>query len=139
MILGVDLGKARTGLAVCDPGEVLASPAQQLDCNGKGLVGIAELVAEQAKKLGAAEIVVGYPKNMDGTIGAAAVKCKDFTALLGQICGLPVTLRDERLTTVMAHSQLSAADVRGKKRKAVTDAAAAVIILQEYLDYRRMR
>ncbi|MDR1410555.1 MAG: Holliday junction resolvase RuvX [Oscillospiraceae bacterium] len=139
VIFGVDLGNARTGLAVCDPGEVLASPVTQLECKGKSLSSIAELIAERAKKHGVAEIVVGYPKKMDGTSGASAVKCKDFAAKLEQICGLPVVLRDERLTTVMAHSALSAADVHGKKRKAVTDAAAAVIILQEYLDFRRNR
>jgi len=137
VILGVDFGSARTGLAVCDPGEVLASPIAQLDCKGKSLASIAKIISEHAKKHGTAEIVVGLPKNMDGTESEMTVKCNAFADVLASVSGLPVILRDERLTTVMTHGMLNAANKRGRKRKAVTDAAAAVVILQEYLDFRR--
>ena len=137
VILGVDFGSARTGLAVCDPGEILASPVAQLECKGKNLESIAKSIAGYAKKHGAAEIVVGYPKNMNGTESGMSATCKSFAERLERVSTLPVILRDERLTTVMSHSMLSSADVRGQKRKAVTDTAAAVVILQEYLDYRR--
>ncbi|MDR1805299.1 MAG: Holliday junction resolvase RuvX [Clostridium sp.] len=139
VILGVDFGSARTGLAACDAGEVLAYPVGRIDCKGKSLAAIAAQISEQAKSLGAAEIVVGCPRNMDGSESEMTVKCKAFTDILRKQSELPIILRDERLTSVMAHNALSGTDVRGKKRKAVVDSAAAVIILQEYLDFRRNR
>ena len=136
-ILAVDLGKARTGLAICDQGELLASPLEVVtEYNREKL---ARTVAEKAAAQGVGEIVVGLPRNMDGTEGESARSARAFAAALESLTGLPVALRDERLTTVTAHSYLNDTNTRGKKRKAVLDAVAAVIILEEYLAYRKRR
>ena len=136
-ILAVDLGKARTGLAMCDLGELLASPLEVVtEYNREKL---ARTVAEKAAAQGVGEIVVGLPRNMDGTEGESARSARAFAAALEGLTGLPVALRDERLTTVTAHSYLNDPNTRGKKRKAVVDAVAAVIILEEYMSYRKRR
>ena len=97
----------------------------------------AELVAEKAKELGVAKIVVGLPVNMNGTIGPRAEHAKEFAALLGEATGLPVEMFDERCSTMAAHQILNFTDTRGKKRKAAVDTLSAQIILQTYLDSHR--
>ena len=135
VILAVDYGDARTGLAVCDKGELLASPAGVIaERNAQRCL---DKIAAEAQRLGAALLVVGLPLNMDGSFGPRAEKCRDFAARLGERCGLPVELWDERCTTVAAHQALNVTDTRGKKRKAVVDAVAAVLILEGYLAYRK--
>ena len=84
-------------------------------------------------------IVVGYPKNMNNTIGERAEKCQKFAELVSRLSGIPAELWDERSTTVTAHNYLNETNVRGKKRKAVVDAVAATIILETYLAYRKNR
>ena len=81
--------------------------------------------------------MVGYPKNMNNTIGERAEKCENFAKLLSELSGLPYVLWDERSTTVSAHNYLNETNVRGKKRKNIVDAVAAVIILESYLGYRK--
>lgn len=135
IILGVDFGDARTGLAICDKGEMLASPIgviseHDFDC-------CMEKVADAAKEHRAQMIVVGFPKNMNGTIGERAELCRLFADGLQKLTNLPVELWDERCTTVSAHSYLNVTNTRGKKRKAVVDAVAATIILESYLGYRK--
>ncbi len=134
-ILAVDLGDARTGLAVCDPGEMLASPLCVIFEHNpeKILQKVVAKIQEQAPKM----LVVGYPKNMNNTVGERAQKCETFAQALKQATGLPVELWDERSTTVMAHGYLNATDTRGKKRKNVVDAVAATIILESFLQYRK--
>lgn len=134
-ILAVDLGKARTGLAVCDEGEVLASPVRVVAERDWGR--LAETVAREAKALGAGQIVVGLPRNMDGSEGESAQNARAFAESLKTLFALPVSLWDERGTTITAHGYLNDTDTRGKKRKAVVDAVAATVILQDYLAYRR--
>ena len=135
IILGVDFGDARTGLAICDKGEMLASPIGVISehdfdrCMEKG--------ADAAKEHRAQMIVVGFPKNMNGTIGERAELCRLFADGLQKLTNLPVELWDERCTTVSAHSYLNVTNTRGKKRKAVVDAVAATIILESYLGYRK--
>lgn len=136
-ILAVDLGKARTGLAVCDEGERLASPAGVIqEYNREKL---AAAVAEKAKSCGVGEIVVGLPRNMDGSEGESAQNARFFAEQLHLLTKLPVALQDERGTTITAHGYLNETDTRGKKRKAVVDAVAATIILEDYLMRRRNR
>ena len=94
-------------------------------------------VAEQAKAHHAELLVVGYPKNMNNTIGERAEKCQAFAELLHELTHLNYVLWDERCTTVSAHQYLNVTNTRGKKRKAVIDAVAAVIILENYLAYRK--
>ena len=134
-ILAVDLGKARTGLAVCDEGEILASPVAVITQYNREK--LAQEVAAKARELAVGELVVGLPRNMDGSEGESAQGAREFAAVLGELTGLPVVLRDERLTTVTAHGYLNDTNTRGKKRKAVVDAVAAVVILEEYLSFRR--
>ena len=134
-ILAVDLGKARTGLAICDEREMLASPLKVIaERNQERLV---EQVAAEAQENRVKMLVVGLPKNMDGSEGESAQNARAFAQRLEETSGLPVAMRDERGTTVSAHSYLNTTDTRGKKRKAVVDAVAATIILQEFLDYRK--
>ncbi len=135
IILSVDLGKARTGLAVCDRGEVLASPLKVIaERDPERLI---EKIALAAREAGAQEIVVGLPRNMDGSEGESAQSAREAAARLGEATGLPVALSDERGTTITAHNYLNVTNTRGKKRKAVVDAVAAVVILEDYLRARR--
>ena len=130
--LGVDLGKARTGLALCDEREILASPLAVItEYNRDRLV---EKISDAARENRAKKIVVGLPKNMDGSEGESAQNAREIGALLQENTGLPVEFFDERGTTITAHGYLNETNVRGKKRKALVDAVAAVVILQGYLD-----
>ena len=136
-IMAVDLGDVRTGLAVCDATETLASPIGVLEeCDPRRLL---QKVADAAKEYRVETVVVGYPKNMNGSIGERAGKSEEFSRLLSEIADIPVVLWDERGTTVSAIRHLNETNTRGQKRKKVIDAVAAVIILENYLDYRRNR
>lgn len=137
IILGVDLGKARTGLAVCDKGEILASPLAVIqEHNRERLV---EKIACAAQKSHAELLVVGLPRNMDGSEGESAQNARELGKLLEEATGLAVEFCDERGTTITAHGYLNDTNVRGKKRKAVVDAVAATVILQNYIDGKRIR
>ncbi len=134
-ILSVDYGDARTGIACCDAGEMLASPVCTLfEHNRERLL---DRVAALASEHGAGEIVVGNPLNMNGTAGPRSELARQFAEELRARTAIPVVLWDERSTTVSAIGILNAADVRGKKRKAVIDSVAAVLILENYLAYRK--
>ena len=135
IIMSVDFGDSRTGIAVCGKSEMIASPVTVI--NEKDFNECIKKTAEIAKELNAEEIVVGYPKNMNGTIGERCEKCQLFAEELGKIIDRPIKLWDERCTTVSAHNYLNDTNTRGKKRKAVVDAVAAVIILESYLGFRR--
>ncbi len=134
-IMSVDFGDSRTGIAFCDKGEMLASPFTVI--HEKNFNKCAQKAAELAKSEKAELIVVGYPKNMNNTIGERAEKCERFGGLLKELAGLPVVMWDERRTTVSAEYYLNETNVRGKKRKNVVDAVAAVIILESYMAYRK--
>ncbi len=134
-ILGVDFGDQRTGLAVSDTLGMLANGIGYVNSNY--MPKTAELVAQRAKELGVAKIVVGLPINMNGTFGPRAEHAKEFAAMLGEVTGLPVEMFDERCSTMAAHQILNFTDTRGKKRKAAVDTLSAQIILQNYLDSKR--
>ena len=134
-ILAVDLGDARTGLAACDPTEFLASPVGVI--HEKDFEEILRKVAQAVKEQKAQRVIVGYPKNMNGTVGERAEKCALFAQRLAELVEVPEKLWDERNTTVSAHNILNVTDTRGKKRKNVVDAVAATIILESYLAYRK--
>ena len=136
-IMAVDLGQVRTGLAVSDPTEQLASPVGTI--TEKNTDKLLEKVADAAREQGVQQLVVGHPRNMDGSRGESARRAETFAASLEKAAALPVVLWDERMTTVSAIGYLNQTDTRGKKRKAVVDTVAATIILQDYLDSRRMR
>ena len=131
-ILGVDFGDTRTGLALSDPSRLLASGLESLSPGG--MEKTAEAVAKVAKERDAAAVVVGLPKNMDGTEGFRAVRCREFAEKLSALTGLPVAMLDERLTTVSASRYLNETNTRGTARKGVIDTLSAQIILQNALD-----
>ena len=135
VILAVDYGDARTGLAVCDRLEMLASPVGVIQEGYEPKV-LAKVI-EAAENVQAVQIVVGLPRNMDGSFGPRAEKCTAFAQAIEAQSGIPTVTWDERLTTVAAHRALSDVNVRGKKRKAVVDAVSAVLILEDYLKSRK--
>lgn len=135
IIVGIDFGDARTGVAVCDKYEMMASDAGcvRADSYKKALAAVGDRVRE----LGAELIVIGNPVNMDGSEGARSEKCKAFARELCELTGIETVMYDERLTTVYAHNILSENNVRGKKRKATVDTLSARLILEDYLTYRK--
>ncbi|MBQ2719466.1 MAG: Holliday junction resolvase RuvX [Clostridia bacterium] len=134
-VLGVDYGDVRTGIAISDEGRFLASGLATLRENG--MLKTADRVAAEAGERGATLIVVGLPRNMDGSEGGRAEVIRAFVAHLAERTAVPIALWDERLSTVEAHRILSAGNTRGRRRKAVVDTLAAEIILQSYLDAHR--
>jgi putative Holliday junction resolvase len=135
--LGVDVGSVRVGVAVSDPSGVLATPLVTLPRDASrnaDIDSLAALVVEYE----AVEIVVGLPRSLSGREGPAAQTARAYAATLAKrVEPVPVRLADERLTTVMASRNLTAQGVRGKRQRAVVDQAAAVLILQSWLDSRR--
>lgn len=131
-IMCIDYGETRTGIAFCDKKEVLASPHSVI--TEKYQPKLIEKIIELAETENAEKIVIGLPRNMDGSYGFRSEVCKELGEELSKKCSLPVEYQDERLTTVMAHEILSANNVKGKKRKETVDAVSAVMILQSYLD-----
>lgn len=137
IIISVDYGDKRTGIAICDKLEMLASPVCVItEWNQEVL---AKRIVEIANEKKAEQIVVGLPKNMDGSMGFRSEACQALGTLIQSLTEIPVVYWDERLTTVSAHRILSENNVRGKKRKNVVDAVAADIILQDYIDSRKNR
>ena len=134
-IMAVDYGDTRTGIAVCDKTEFLASPVGIIV--EKRFDECVKKVAQMANEQQAQAIVVGYPKNMNGTIGPRAEKCDLFAQKLKEQVDVEVTLWDERSTTVSAHNILNETNTRGKKRKAVIDSVAACLILESFMAYRK--
>jgi putative Holliday junction resolvase len=134
--LGIDVGAVRVGVAICDPGGVLATPLVTVPRDADGgsdLRVIAGLVAEHE----AVGVVVGLPRTLAGREGPAAEAARAFADALAGVLDVPVELSDERLTTVVATQQLRERGVKGRKQRAVVDQAAAVAILQGWLDAHR--
>lgn len=135
IILSVDLGKARTGTAICDKSEIIASPLELIKEHNQDK--IAQKIDELAKSRKAELIVLGLPKNMDGSEGDSAQNARTFGEKLKEVTGLEVKMLDERGTTITAHSFLNETNTRGKKRKNTVDSVAAVIILEDFLRSRK--
>ena len=134
-MIGVDYGDVRTGIASSDRLGLLASAVGTIKPGGMKNTAIA--VARTAKEQNAVGIVVGLPKNMDGSEGPRADTVRAFVDLLRRETDLPVWFEDERMTTMEANRFLSATDTFGKKRKEKVDALSAELILQSWLDRRR--
>lgn len=132
-LLGIDFGDKRTGLAVSDPSRILASGIGYISPGG--IVKVADEIARIAGERGVVGIVLGLPRNMDGSEGFRADRIKELAALLEErMPSVPVALFDERLTTVAASRFLNETNTRGSKRKSVVDTLSAQIILQNALD-----
>lgn len=133
--MAIDLGKARTGLAVCDKNEILASPIgtiQEKD-DEKLIIKIMENLTSYKAEMA----VIGLPKNMDGSLGESAERAQKFAEELKEKINIPVNLWDERRTTIAAHNYLNQTNTRGKKRKNIIDTLSASIILENYLEFRK--
>lgn len=135
-ILAIDYGDARTGVAISDAMGLLAGYTTVIHSRNQDVV-VEELVRLIAEH-GVEELVLGYPKNMNDTLGPRAEKSQALGQRLREATGLPLTLWDERRTTVEAHQILSDNGRRGKRRKNTVDAVAATLILEGYLTYRRL-
>ena len=131
-ILGVDYGDVRTGLALSDPSGFLASGIGTVKPGGMRKT--AEVVADAAEKNAVSLIVIGLPKNMDGSEGFRAEAVRAFAALLAEETEIPYVFYDERLSTACAHQILNLTETGGRRRKEVIDTLSAQIILQNYLD-----
>lgn len=135
IILAVDLGDVRTGLAICDRTEFLASPAGMIEERNREK--LAKTIAAEAATRRAERIVLGLPVNMDGSHGPRAQAAEAFAEKLRQQTELPIELLDERCTTIAAHTELNVTNTRGKKRKEAVDQLAATLILENYLARRK--
>ena len=134
-ILGIDYGDARIGLALSDASATLCGRAWTL--TEWNLDRAVDAIADVVRTEGVERIVLGLPKNMDGTEGPRAALYREFAALLEQTTGMKPVLWDERRTTIEAHQILSENNYHGKKRKNTVDAVAASLILEGYLAYLR--
>ena len=126
-IIGLDVGTKTVGVALSDPLGITAQPFETITRKENNKL---QIISEYD----VTEIVVGYPKNMDDTIGERAKACEEFAAALERRTGLPVTLWDERLTTVEADEVLEECGMRRENRKTVIDQLAAVFILRGYME-----
>lgn len=136
-IMAIDYGDAHTGVAISDPTGLLAGYTAVI--NSRNAEEVAAELAKLVRERGVDELVMGYPRNMDGTEGPRAEKYRAFAERVETACGLQPVLWDERRTTIDAHQILFDAGKNAKKRKKVVDAVAASLILEGYLTYRRSR
>ncbi len=134
-IMAVDYGDSRTGLAMCDAGEILASPLETVF--EKDFERCVERVAQIAIEKKAQMIIVGDPINMNGTRGPRSEKCNLFAEKLRDLVEVEVRMWDERSSTVTAITYMNETNKRGKKRRDLIDQAAAAVILESYLNYRK--
>jgi putative holliday junction resolvase len=140
--LGVDVGKVRVGVAMCDPDGILATPLVTVSRDmGAAADSVPSDIAELVRlvvEYEAVQIVVGLPVQLSGTEGAAAIDIRAYAERLAQAVGqVPIVLADERMSTVVATRRLAERGVRGRRQRAVVDQAAAVEILQSWLDAQR--
>ena len=130
-IMAIDYGDARTGLAVSDPTGIIVGDAWTMEeWNAERAAG---RIADEAKKRSVERLVLGLPKNMDGSEGPRAEKSRTFKTLLESVTGLPVTLWDERRSSVEAHAILHAVGKKEKTHRKTVDAVAASLMLEGYL------
>ena len=134
-IMAIDYGDAHTGIAISDPTGFLAGYTTTIDAYRPEVV--VERISVLAKEYGVEELVLGYPKNMDGTLGPRAEKAEALSELLKAATSLPVILWDERRTTIDAHQILFNSGKNAKKRKKTVDAVAASLILEGYLTFKK--
>ena len=135
-IMAIDYGDAHTGIAISDATGTLAGFSTVI--NSRRAETVAQEICALIPQHGVTELVLGYPKNMDSTVGPRAEKAAAFGQTLRQLTGLPVTLWDERRTTIDAHNILFNNGQNAKKRKKTVDAVAAALMLEGYLTRKRL-
>ena len=135
IILAVDLGAVRTGLALCEKSETLAFPLCTI--TEKNLDVLAKKISEKIIETNAELLLIGLPKNMNGTLGKSAENTIHFKEIMENHTNIPIVLWDERLTTVSAQHYLNSGNVKSKNKKSIIDALSGSIILQSYIDYRK--
>ena len=133
--LGVDYGDVRTGIAECDPSGLLASGITTV--KEGGMKNTAVRVAKEAELRSCKKIIVGLPKNMDGTEGERAQTVRTFAKILSEITDIEIDFFDERMSTMAAYRFLDGSETFGKRRKEAIDTLSAEIILQGYIDKER--
>lgn len=135
-VLAIDHGTKRMGIALSDPTGVIALPLEFIPAEpfAQFLVRLKQLIQEKEVEM----ILVGMPRNMDGSYGPAAAKVQEFVAVLKETIAIPIKIWDERLTSTQANRFLLEADVRRQDRKQKVDKAAAAILLQSFLDSRTL-
>jgi putative Holliday junction resolvase len=137
-VLAIDAGERRVGLAISDELRMLARPLAVLD-RRQGLTGVLDAIAALSTREGVVQVIVGLPLNADGSAGSQARRAEHFAQLVARVSGVPVSMWDERLTTVEAEAVLRAQGRSVRKARAAgqVDAIAAAVILQDYLDATR--
>lgn len=133
-ILGIDYGDKRCGIALSDPMQIIAS-AHDVIAN-TGMDNVVKAVVDICRDREVERIVIGWPMNMDGSVGASAQKVTTFVEKLAPVAGMEIVRWDERMTTQTAEAALIEAGTRREKRKGVIDKVAAQVLLQHYLDSR---
>ena len=134
-VLAIDYGDARTGIAVSDLTGSIVGRTEVI--HSRNAQKTAEAIRALAAETGAQALVMGFPRNMDGSEGPRAALYREFAALVEQVCAMPVTLWDERRTTVDAHNILLNNGKRAKERKKTVDAVAASLMLEGYLTFKK--
>lgn len=136
IIMAIDYGKVRTGLALCDKKEILSFPLGTIEEKNPDI--LCEKIAEKIKENKAELVVFGLPKNMDGSLGESAKNVQNLAENLRSKIDIKTDFWDERRTTITAHEYLNETNTRGRKRKSIIDAVSATIILENYLSFRRI-
>ena len=135
IIMGIDLGTVRTGIALCDKDNILAYPFCLIESSDMDIV--AKRVVDIIKENKVEKIVIGNPKNMDGTLGQSARNIKHFEKILTNHIDIDIILWDERLTTISAQKNFASLNIKSRKYRKNIDEASATIILQSYIDFYR--
>ncbi len=138
-LVGFDLGEVRVGVAVTDPSQIIASPAETIDVP-RGAVGpLVDALVEACRRHEASGVVVGHPRRLDGREGEAARRAREVAGTLAARTELPVALWDERFTTVEAERVLLGADLSRAQRRETVDGVAASVLLQAVVEFQRRR
>ena len=135
IIMGIDLGTVRTGIALCDKDNILAYPFCLIESSDMDIV--AKRVVDIIKENKVEKIVIGNPKNMDGTLGQSARNIKHFEKILTNHIDIDIILWDERLTTISAQKNFASLNIKSRKYRKNIDEAASTIILQSFIDFYR--
>ncbi|HBR30611.1 MAG TPA: Holliday junction resolvase RuvX [Clostridiales bacterium] len=136
-LIGIDFGDARIGIATSDTDETLATAQETIKVSG--IKDALEKVSARIEELGGEKIIIGLPKNMDGSLSFRAERTCRFAEMLREKTGLEVVFVDERLSTVEAYQYLNITDYKSRKRRSIIDALSAQIILQSFLDSNNRR